>query len=96
MITWYEDNSMRVAQTVDGSGAGATVTATILDHLGATVGTPVTLQPTGTDDEYAATVHPSGAYDLTAGLRYRLRIEAQFGGAYAEWEHDFRPRVRRG
>lgn len=94
MIVWYEDNSMEIVQTIDDSDDAATVTATILDAEGEEVWTD-TLAPTETADEYSATVHPADA-DLVTGTRYRLRIEATYGGATLEFEEVFRPRVRRG
>lgn len=95
MMIWYEDNSMRITQTVDGSGDEAEVTATILDADEQVVGDPITLDPTGTDGEYAITVHPTGDYDLTGGATYRLRVVATYGGATLETEESFKPRVRR-
>jgi len=92
-IEWYEDNSMRITQTIVGSVDGATVTATIEDTEGEEVWTGA-LSPTGTDDEYSATVHPAAA-DLVAGERYRLRVEATYGGASLEIEAMIRPRLRR-
>ena len=96
-IEWYEDNSMRITQTVVGSDDGATVVATLSNAAtGTALGDPVTLDPTDTADEYAATVHPTGAHDLATGIRYRLRVVATYGGATLETEEVFTPRVRRG
>jgi hypothetical protein len=92
MIPWYEDNSMEITHTVDGSDAGATVTATITDAEGEEVWSD-TLAPTGTDDEYSVTVHPADA-DLQNGARYTLVVVGDYGGAKLTSREVFRPRVR--
>lgn len=94
-IEWHADNTMRITQTIDGSGSGATVTATILNRSGAVVGSPLSLTPTGETDEYGITVHPAGAYDLSAGQRYTLRIRGLYQESSFETLEEFIPRRRK-
>lgn len=95
-IDWKEDNSNDIEHTVDGSGSAASLTATILDSTGTSVWSGP-LEPTGTDDYYATTVHPDDPSEpiKRANGRYLLRIEGTYGGATLESEESFTPRVRR-